>query len=381
MSRITAIAVLALVLLGVVSAAGASFFDLYADVNLATNPQGNWSFGWEYRPGEQFNLYDTQYVGIDGSPYWWSAGMPGNLPAIWKNLSDQTLSGVAPGEISLHPGTDEQASIARFTSPETGHARISGYFGAGDIMAMEVDVLVNNELVFYDFSNYDSPFDLTVDVSVGDTVDFVVWHGYYYGNTPLHAAVDITPSTQTSTSPPGFFNPGWNWFSLPLIPEDDNVTAIFGANNLTNRLYWWDPVGKTMTLYPDDFTTLGVQESYLAFLGTTFDITLTGVPTPPGYSVSVPEAGWTWVGFPKTGTEPLSGVMVRNVTMEQTRTAAEDAAAPDAWLNWNWVYWDSVADTARILGFSGSDDTMLHPWYGYRVWANTRNLEIVYPEP
>jgi hypothetical protein len=182
-------------------------------------------------------------------------------------------------------------------------------------------------------------------------------------------------------SPDGFLNPGWNWFSIPIIPDDPSVASIFGAHDVTNRLYWWDPVLKTMTLYPDDFTTLGVQESYLALLNDTFQITVAGAPTPAGYAVPIPEAGWTWVGFPKTGAVPLADVTVRNVTTGVTRTAEEDYAAPDSWINWNWLYWDSVGDTARILGFTGSDDTMLRPWYGYRVWANTANLEIVYPEP
>ena len=305
------------------------------------------------------NYSGGTYGALDKA-WFYTGGYPGHEPISVTSVNDGQWHQVVG--VYHYMGMQEIYVDGNLEDLRPAHpiAANDAPFLIGGIDVSGVPTALLNNVSVDEVSIYDSALD-------GQSIAYLYQH-------PGQVALE-------RTSPPGFFNPGWNWFSLPLIPDDPSVTSIFGANDLTNRLYWWDPVGKTITLYPDDFTTLGVQESYLAFLGTTFDITLTGVPTPPGYSVSVPEAGWTWVGFPKTGTEPLSGVMVRNVTMEQTRTAAEDAAAPDAWLNWNWVYWDSVADTARILGFSGSDDTMLHPWYGYRVWANTRNLEIVYPEP
>jgi hypothetical protein len=63
------------------------------------------------------------------------------------------------------------------------------------------------------------------------------------------------------------------------------------------------------------------------------------------------------------------------------RTATEDwNAAPDSWINWNWLYWDPVGRTAKIMSpFGAVDDRWLHPWYGYRVWANTEDVTIVFP--
>ena len=57
----------------------------------------------------------------------------------------------------------------------------------------------------------------------------------------------------------------------------------------------------------------------------------------------------------------------------------QDAAAPDPWLNWNWIFWDSYVDTARILSMGGGDDDSLRPWYGYRVWADVGNLRLTVP--
>jgi hypothetical protein len=191
----------------------------------------------------------------------------------------------------------------------------------------------------------------------------------------------IERDSAQSDSPPGFFNPGWNWFSLPLIPDDPSVTAIFGANNLANRLYRWDPVQKTVQLYPDDFTELTVDETYMALLNTTFDLTLSGTQTPPGYVVPIVSAGWAWIGYPKAGPTFLQDAALHNLALGETRTALQDRAAADPWINWNWIFWNSTLDTAQILAFSGADDDMLRPWYGYLVWSNTENLEVIYADP
>jgi len=184
------------------------------------------------------------------------------------------------------------------------------------------------------------------------------------------------------TSPLGFLNPGWNWFSLPVTPIDNTVAGIFSGYNVENVLYRWDPVLKTIQLYPNDFTTLSTNESYVLRLAADMQVSYDGYPTAPGSAAPVPEAGWLWVGFPKNGNVPLSGVTVHNKTTNETRTAAQDSGAgANAWINWNWLYWNSTLDTAQILGLSGADDYLLHPWQGYRLWSNVANLEVIYPEP
>ena len=66
-----------------------------------------------------------------------------------------------------------------------------------------------------------------------------------------------------------------------------------------------------------------------------------------------------------------------------TRTAVQDYDAADPWINWNFLYWNPVADTAEIatLPQGGGNDTMFRPWHAYRVWANTENTFLVIPQP
>ena len=84
--------------------------------------------------------------------------------------------------------------------------------------------------------------------------------------------------------------------------------------------------------------------------------------------------------MPKDSATTMANVSVRNEVTGQLRTAAQDNAAPDPWLNWNWLYWDSTHDTAAICtAFGGGDDNTLRPWYGYRVWSNAEDLKIFVP--
>ena len=89
-------------------------------------------------------------------------------------------------------------------------------------------------------------------------------------------------------------------------------------------------------------------------------------------------AGWCWIGVPAT--QDVFGLDLTLVKEGVVRSPAQDARAYKPWFNWNWIFWDPVERAARIVNpFGGGDDTWLHPWYGYRVWANTENVTIVFP--
>jgi len=86
------------------------------------------------------------------------------------------------------------------------------------------------------------------------------------------------------------------------------------------------------------------------------------------------------IGHPHDHDLDLADVRVRNNSSGETRTAAEDSNAPDRWVNWNWLYWDSAGQSARILGLGGGvDDESLHPWRGYRVWTEADGLTLIVP--
>lgn len=54
---------------------------------------------------------------------------------------------------------------------------------------MQVDVRVNGVEVWQ--SSNDGAFNLTIPVAPGNTIDFAVYGGYMFGNTPLDATITI----------------------------------------------------------------------------------------------------------------------------------------------------------------------------------------------
>lgn len=204
------------------------------------------------------------------------------------------------------------------------------------------------------------------------------------GNGDGLAIVDIGAyehnDVNITTAPADWFIPGWVWFSIPLIPTDSaETTAVLGFD-CANRVYRWDELGRTIELYPDDFTDLSVGPSYLAILriGESYRPEYTGRYPDKPFNLNCASAGWQWVGVP--GLSDIAANSIRVSKNGSERSALEDYNAPDSWINWNWIYWNPLLQSARIMSpFGGADDNTLHPWYGYRVWANTEDVTIIFP--
>jgi hypothetical protein len=75
----------------------------------------------------------------------------------------------------------------------------------------------------------------------------------------------------------------------------------------------------------------------------------------------------------------LADCVVRNNGTDEERTAWEDHRSPDAWLNWNLLWWNSPPDAWHLLSLEGGDDDTLHPWYGYLLWSNVRDCTLIVP--
>jgi predicted outer membrane repeat protein len=180
--------------------------------------------------------------------------------------------------------------------------------------------------------------------------------------------------------------PGWNWFSIPWVPDGElyptpNADAILGFS-CVNRLFSWDENLKCFLLYTDDFDTIEAGRMYMLRLelGEEYTPCYQGLPPDMPYGRVLPSAGWAWVGVPDV--LDIAGLDLCVSKDGQARMAGQDIIAPDPWLNWNWVYWDSQQKTCAIMNpFGGADDDTLHPWYGYMVWANTDNVTIIFPQP
>jgi hypothetical protein len=184
------------------------------------------------------------------------------------------------------------------------------------------------------------------------------------------------------TAPNGRFLPGWVWFSIPLVPRwTGDASQVLGFD-CRNRLFAWDETAKNLQLYPDDFTELTVGRCYAARLGMgeRYVPAYEGAPTASPFERSLPAAGWSWVGVPSK--QDIWGLDIQVARGGETRTPAQDESAPQPWINWNWVFWDSALQTACIMNpFGGGDDECVRSWSGYLVWAYTEGVTIIFPPP
>lgn len=101
----------------------------------------------------------------------------------------------------IDDGPDGEMSVAQWTAPADwsgGDAAIQGQFFPGDSGIMQVGIFENGNWALPLWSASDSgSFTLSVPVAAGDTIDFGVYGGYSYGNTPLDATITAAPEPST----------------------------------------------------------------------------------------------------------------------------------------------------------------------------------------
>jgi hypothetical protein len=182
-------------------------FNATSDFSFSDNPNGVWSYGWM--------PVGFGALTLDTVPAWCYAS--NTNPCIWKNTGTSTPNGVPPGWVSLHPGPSTQPSVLRFTAPYSGNIAINGQFLAGDVGTMQTDVRVRGIEVWQQADA--GSFNLTSNVTAGDTVDFAVFGGYGSGNTPLDATVSYSLSIVTPYLTAG----------TPGGPYSQALTSDFGT--------------------------------------------------------------------------------------------------------------------------------------------------------
>lgn len=173
--------------------------DLAAEFPTGKSPDGKvnagpWAFGWapanklgEFTPYEKLTAVPAASIIIAGKA---------ELPAVWRNLGKGESYGVAPGEVSLHGGPNQEMSIARWTSPWTGKVHLTGAFGAGhggtvDVYIAKVSRGEVTVLFKKPATAATEPFDLVHPVRAGDKLDFIVGTAGSHSsdNTPLNLRI------------------------------------------------------------------------------------------------------------------------------------------------------------------------------------------------
>ncbi len=163
-------------------------YDATADFGITNgNPNGVWSYGWMATDFTGFTLFTKTSLGDGVNPNWLRGGGSDGTPAIWMNRTAGWLYGVPPNHITLHPGPGTEPSVLRWTAPQTGYYSVVGKFLAGDSGTMQVGVRANDAWLWQ--ATDSGSFNILHRATVGGSIDFVVYGGYYSGNTPLELAI------------------------------------------------------------------------------------------------------------------------------------------------------------------------------------------------
>lgn len=159
------------------------------------NPNGVWSYGVMPTDFSTFTLDnqifqpgDNFYGNAIFASYWAGEIADPSPPHIWLNTTTSTVYGIAPGQLSLHPGGATEPSVLRWTSPSNGSCTINGQFFPGHYGRMSLGIRKSTAWLW---QGTDSGVfnNLIVPVTIGDTIDFLVYGGYIAGNTPIDLTI------------------------------------------------------------------------------------------------------------------------------------------------------------------------------------------------
>lgn len=199
------------------------------------NPNGVWSYGW-MDPGFTTFTALVNKRSVPGGYSSWYGWAGDETPAVGFNGLATAINGIPPGYLLLHPGNGNEPSVLRWTAPWTATVRVVGQFHAGDSGSMQVAVRHNNTVRF---SATDAgAFDLSVDVTAGDTLNFAVFGGYAFGATGLQVTLAATTfSLPLTTGETGKISLG------PLVGGSSLSIAVTGTGDLADARWSVNPDG------------------------------------------------------------------------------------------------------------------------------------------
>jgi hypothetical protein len=190
----------------------ATSWNLQSDFSTTSNPNGAWEFGWMQDGTGQWHRYNQldSFTEWPTSLVWHDTSIPSDnyTPVVWKNTGAVAKDGVAPGEISLHPGErveeHQKFSVVRWTSPLTGTVAVNATFGeggTGDYGVMAYFVYADGiSLWEIPLTFASESFNSNLYVTAGETIDFMVGLGYSAGNTPLDLTITAVPDAASTLS-------------------------------------------------------------------------------------------------------------------------------------------------------------------------------------
>jgi probable HAF family extracellular repeat protein len=211
-------------------------WDATENFSATRNPNGAWSAGWTPSLGGGLTLFPTTTSLADGVLTAWidqSINLY-NTPILGRNRSSTVFQGIAPGQLSLHPGCHAgEVAVLRWTASSAGSYGVTGQFFAGDIGDMSAYVLENSNAttpLFSALSTDDNPtFHLNVQLAAGDYIDFAVANGpagCLNGSTPLEVSIGPGNSSPTASTGGPYVGAEGSSISLAFSASDPDGDAL-----------------------------------------------------------------------------------------------------------------------------------------------------------
>jgi uncharacterized protein (TIGR03437 family) len=230
---------------------GGQNYDAVRDFSIASNPNGDWSYGYSSTLRGTFTKFTYKDVNVvPGIERWGLSPDASNdiNPSVNHNTTNTIVTDTTnifpPDMLLLHPGRVGQYSIVRWTAPRAGTYRISGAFRGLDRVSSSAStddhILLNSGTSLFSTTIEDfdeiKPFTLTRAVAAGDTIDFAVGYGsnQAYQNDSTGLSAIITRVGDACTPPSITSHP----VSQP-ISSGQTVTLSVAATGTAPLTYQW----------------------------------------------------------------------------------------------------------------------------------------------
>jgi Tol biopolymer transport system component len=216
----------------------------------------------------------------------------------------------------------------------------------------------------------DGPYKV-VSVRLTDETEIPVLTDYVeqFATTEAYSKLQFETVHARAVAPPGWLHIGMNLISFPLDPVDPYTTdprSILGPNAL---VLWQAPPLQSPWAGPQ-----GVERGqgyWVAYAAAPPVVSYLGTQEGYEFPVELAEQGVHLIGCPYNQPLPLSRCVVE--VGGQMRTAEQDAASAEPWVNWDFRYLERGTWKHCTLA---CEDSYLHPWYGYQMTTNVPGVTL-----
>jgi hypothetical protein len=188
--------------------AGAATYDAVTDFSLSSNPNGQWTYGYDAQ-GSSHDLLDT--TSASGVGMWWNGGSIPNSVIVGANKTGatQSYSTIVLPNNTMVIDPESFTALVVFQAPTTGTYMLTGAFSGVDTgengHPVSIDgpsgTVFSSTISAFDQSD---PFSTTLSLTAGDVVEFAVHtgsSGCTYCNLSTGLTATFTIATNAAPEP------------------------------------------------------------------------------------------------------------------------------------------------------------------------------------